>query len=60
MKLSPEAVAVIMLLLQKGIADQVDMTEEFLNLNFEYDQDREALICTNPPKVEIEAFKNLE
>jgi hypothetical protein len=51
-RLSMQAIGTFMLILTKGILEEVDMTELFENLDFIIDDNNE-LVCLNPPKIEF-------
>ena len=56
LKLSNQAVGALMLALQKGILEQVDITE--LVKSFELVESTEGLVVLNPPQVEVDNGKD--
>ena len=53
MKLSNQAIGAIMMALQKGIMEQIDITE--LLQNFKLVENDDGLVVENPPIVDAEA-----
>jgi len=49
MRLSDQAIAALMVTLQKGILEQTDITELIRAYNFQIDEKTESLLITNPP-----------
>lgn len=55
MKLSNQGMGTLMMCLQKSLMEQSDIVSMLQELNFAVDG--EEIVCTNPPKVEL---NNLE
>ena len=56
MKLSNQGMGTLMMCLQKSLLEQSDIVPMLQELNFETEVDESGLveiICTNPPKVEL-------
>ena len=49
MRLSEQAIATLMVTLQKCILEQVDITELLGGYNFQVNEENETLLITNPP-----------
>ena len=49
MKLSEQAIATIMVTLQKCILEQTDITDTIKEYDFQMDEATETLVVTNPP-----------
>ncbi len=56
--LSDEALGAVMMALQKSLMEQSDIVPMLQELEFEVDG--EELVCTNPPKVELNTLESAE
>ena len=52
--LSNQAVATVMMALQKCIMEQVDITDLLKDLSFSRDMDTNELVITNPPSIKFD------
>ena len=55
-RLSNQAVATVMMALQKCILEQVDITDLLKDLSFSRDVDTNELVITNPPSIKFDNF----
>ena len=53
-RLSNQAVATVMMALQKCILEQVDITDLLKDLSFSRDMDTNELVITNPPSIKFD------
>ena len=53
-RLSNQAVATVMMALQKCILEQVDITDLLKGLSFSRDMDTNELVITNPPSIKFD------
>ena len=53
-RLSNQAVATVMMALQKCILEQVDITGLLKDLSFSRDMDTNELVITNPPSIKFD------
>jgi len=58
MKLSNQGMGTLMMCLQKSLLEQSDIVPMLQELNFEIDGDE--IVCTNPPKFELNTFDTTE
>lgn len=52
--LSNQAIATVMMSLQKCILEQVDITDILKSLSFSRDMDTNELVITNPPSIKFD------
>lgn len=52
--LSNQAVATVMMALQKCILEQIDITDILKSLSFSRDMDTNELVITNPPSIKFD------
>lgn len=54
MKLSNQAMGAIMLALQKGVMEQVDITGLLRSFELSYDKEKDEITINNPPTISLE------
>lgn len=54
MKLSNQAMGAIMLALQKGVMEQVDITGLLRSFELSYDKEKDEITVDNPPTISLE------
>ena len=54
MKLSNQAMGAIILALQKGVMEQVDITGLLRSFELSYDKEKDEITINNPPTISLE------